>query len=441
MKVFLCLHHFFPQVIGGTEMYTLNLASYLQSNGIEPVVVIPNFDKTNNQEYFYNGIRVICYSENSLEDRKIIMGKSKPDGLETFASLIKKEKPNVIHFHELAPGRGFNVYHVEKAKELNVPSLLTIHLSYYTCLKGSLIYNNEKKCDGKISIAKCTSCIFNEKKIEGARLKILETTAMLLYYLGVDMTSLNNRLTTALGFPFVIKNLKQTLVRLNNATERIIVLSKWYKTILEKNGVTSKNIKLIEQSIPALVSFTLSSQVTTLPLKVIYVGRVTQQKGIEVLIDAFSELEGSRAELSIYGPEADKDFAERCKKKTASRKNIYWKGTIPAGEVAKVLNEHDLLCQPSIFEMSPLIIQEAFAARIPVLASDIYGNAEYIKEGVNGWLFKFNSSADLNYKLKKLINNPKEIDSVKKKIPLPNSFDLLGKEHLELYAEVSQNKH
>lgn len=41
-------------------------------------------------------------------------------------------------------------------------------------------------------------------------------------------------------------------------------------------------------------------------------------------------------------------------------------------------------------EMSPLVIQEAFAARLPVIASNVYGNAEQITHGENGLLFNFN---------------------------------------------------
>lgn len=440
MKVFLCLHHFFPNVIGGTEVYTLNLASFLKRNGIEPVVVIPNFGKEVNIEYNYNDVRVICYAENSIEDRKMILGRSKPEGVESFAELVRKEKPDLIHFHELAPGRGFNVYHVEKVKQLNIPALLTIHLSYYTCLKGTLIYNNEEKCDGRIMVSKCTECMYNEKNITGIKFTLLKSMSMLLYRLGIDSTKMNNSFATALGFPFIIESLKKTLQRLSKSTDRIIVLSNWYKKVLEKNGLPENGVQLIKQGIPGFNVSKKSNKGASLPVKIAYVGRISEQKGIHILIEAFDDLSPDAAELSIYGPEPDIDFARKCRDRTNNKRNILWKGIIPTGEVKTVLSDYDILCHPSLFEMSPLIIQEAFAAGIPVLASDIYGNAELIKDGENGWLFQFKNISDLNRKLNQLIKNPKEIDLVKKNIVAPNSFDVVGMQHLDLYNEVILEK-
>ena len=61
--------------------------------------------------------------------------------------------------------------------------------------------------------------------------------------------------------------------------------------------------------------------------------------------------------------------------------------------------DYDLLCVPSLSsEMSPLVIQEAFAAGIPVLASRGYGNIEQIRHGENGLVFNFNSADSLAIK-------------------------------------------
>ena len=89
--------------------------------------------------------------------------------------------------------------------------------------------------------------------------------------------------------------------------------------------------------------------------------------------------------------------------------------------------------------MSPLVIQEAFAARIPVLASDVYGNAEQIIDGENGWLFKYNDLEHLIYTLNQLINNPGLIESAKAKILQPNTFETVAKEHSEIYSAVIKN--
>jgi glycosyltransferase involved in cell wall biosynthesis len=68
--------------------------------------------------------------------------------------------------------------------------------------------------------------------------------------------------------------------------------------------------------------------------------------------------------------------------------------------------------------MSPLVIKEAFAAGIPVLASNVYGNAEQINDGKNGWLFKFNDSDALKTKLQQLIDDPFLVEIAQKNLEL-----------------------
>ena len=139
MKIAFCLHHFLPTHIAGTEIYVFSLAANLQAMGVEALVVIPNFGSDSTEEYQQEGIRVIKYAENSLENRAMILGKTKPDGLKLFVEIVKSEQPDVVHFHELAPGRGFNIFHVQAVHQLQVPVVLTFHLSGYTCFKGSLM--------------------------------------------------------------------------------------------------------------------------------------------------------------------------------------------------------------------------------------------------------------------------------------------------------------
>ena len=104
-----------------------------------------------------------------------------------------------------------------------------------------------------------------------------------------------------------------------------------------------------------------------------------------------------------------------------------------------MLSNYDLLCLPSAFEMSPLVIQEAFTAGIPVLASNVYGNAEQITEGLNGWLFKCNDTEDLCIKLQSLIDNPSLFEEARNHFPAANTFENVANDHLKLYGSIIQN--
>jgi glycosyltransferase involved in cell wall biosynthesis len=86
--------------------------------------------------------------------------------------------------------------------------------------------------------------------------------------------------------------------------------------------------------------------------------------------------------------------------------------------------------------MSPLVIQEAFAAGIPVLASNVYGNAEQIQHNHNGLLFQFNNVADLRNQILRCIEEPSLLNNMSKNIKSPRTFEEVGEEYYQLYKSL-----
>lgn len=437
MKVFLCLHHFLPDYVGGTEVYTFNLAKQLQLSGIEPVVVVPYFEHPEDREYCHEGIRVVQYAEASKEDRRMILGKKAPDGLAVFSSLLMKEKPDLVHFHELAPGRGFNLFHVEVVYGYKIPVILTFHLSYYTCMKGSLVFGDQTDCDGVIRPGRCTHCFYHSKSIKGLKAKLLYATAMALYKAGADSTELDSSAGTALGFPFVIDKLKKDLLKLATIADKIVVLAAWYKDVLVANGVPRQKLLNFQQAISFdTILLRKKERKISEPLKIVYLGRLSEQKGVHLLIDAVCSLPPEEITLSIYGPETDDAYIVENKLKTRHTTNIHWNGKLASSEVISTLSQHHVLCIPSEFEMNPLVIQEAFAAGLPVLASDTNGNKEQVKDGVNGWLFQSKNSMDLAAKLSVLIKDMDQVTAAGNNVPIPVDFKSIATQYIGVYTEA-----
>ena len=86
--------------------------------------------------------------------------------------------------------------------------------------------------------------------------------------------------------------------------------------------------------------------------------------------------------------------------------------------------------------MGPFVLKEAFAAGVPVLASDVYGNAEQITDGENGWLFKFKNVEDLKKRIEKLIKHPLLIYKENLIIPAVKTFETVADEHVTLYEKI-----
>ena len=440
MKIFFSLNYFLPHRLAGIEVYTFKLALSLQNAGAEVAVLIPFFDSLQNDSYTYEGIHVIRYAENSTEDREMILGKTKPEGLINFVKIILEEKPDLVHFHELSAGRGVNLFHVQAVAAIGIQTILTCHLSTYSCQTGNLVYKDERLCDGIIRTHVCTACAYNARGIHGTKSSLLQSASKLLYAAGINTTHLNSGFGTALGFPFLIEKKKKELLQLAALCSRIVVLTHWYKTILEANGVPADKIQYCAQGLTGKI-IEADTNKSTLPLRIVFVGRVSKYKGLHLLLQALQYLPAGKINLTIYGPVTEDEYGKSCREQSAKMENVFWKGTIAPGKVVELISDYDLLCLPSTFsEMSPLVIPEAFAAGIPVLASNVYGNAEQVQDGENGWLFDFKSVSSLKEKLEMLIENPVFIDLAKKNLPVPRSFDAVAVEHLEMYKSVLEEK-
>ncbi len=124
-----------------------------------------------------------------------------------------------------------------------------------------------------------------------------------------------------------------------------------------------------------------------------YIGTHIPAKGIPVLLDAFPLVRGN-VRLRIWGrpnPGTTPVLRERTRRMPPSRADrVEWMGEYGTSTIVPdVFDRIDALVVPSIWlENSPLVIHEAQQARVPVIASNLGGMAEYVDHEVNGLLFR-----------------------------------------------------
>jgi glycosyltransferase involved in cell wall biosynthesis len=121
----------------------------------------------------------------------------------------------------------------------------------------------------------------------------------------------------------------------------------------------------------------------------LYSGRLVPQKRVDLLIDAFAALASQRPEwdLLIVGDGAERDALQRRVPETL-RPRVVWTGFLDGQEPALAFHAADVLVLPSDYEPWALVVQEAMAASLPVVASDVVGAAhELITDGVSGRIF------------------------------------------------------
>ena len=437
MKVLQVLNHFPPQQTAGTEVYTWALSKNLQNNGIDVKVLIPRYGEKESNVYFYDGILVHQYAEPSVVDRSLIMGFSEPEGLINFEKYIRNEQPDIIHFHELAGSNGITLNHVQVAKKCGAKVIMTFHLAGYSCKTGTLVQLGKTTCDGVIDLQKCSNC-YLQSTGNSKIATILTAASSFFHKFSINTTRWQNKVGTALGIIPIISKLKKDLIFLVSQCDYVVSLTDWYEKILIANGVDKSNIKVIKQGIPLDPTTYISMRKNQKgPLKLIFLGRINKFKGLHLLIDAIKDIDPDSIQLSIFGNIDDDLYETSLKIQTVSNKNISWNGKLKQEDVVKTLQQHDVLCLCSTFsEMSALVIQEAFAASIPVIASNVYGNAEQITHNHNGLLFEFNNVNDLQEQLIRCINEPLLLQDLTKNIKPPRSFKEVGKEYLDLYKNL-----
>ncbi len=437
MKVVQVLNHFLPHQTAGTEVYSWALSKQLQQRGITVQVLIPHYNQTTAAYYVYDELEVHQYAEPSVVDRSLIMGFRVSDGLKHFIAFLTETKPDLIHFHELSGSNGITLKHVHAAKAYGAKVIMTFHLAQYSCKTGTLVFKGEASCDGEVNLHKCSSCYLHKKGFASMASPLTSVSAALDQF-SIDTSKWNSKIGTALGTVPIIAKLKTDLNALVASCDRVVTITNWYKRLLLANGVKEQKISYIPQGLPLKQNIVpIKTNFNHKLLHLIFLGRINKFKGLHLLISAIEGINPSLVNLSIFGNSDDLVYESNLRTKTSEMSNVFWKGKLIQEEVVSTLNRYDMLCLCSTFsEMSPLVIQEAFAAGIPVLASNVHGNSEQIQHGQNGLLFQFNNVADLRSKLLRCIEEPSLLENLSKNIKPPRSFEEVGQDYFTLYKSL-----
>lgn len=143
---------------------------------------------------------------------------------------------------------------------------------------------------------------------------------------------------------------------------------------------------------------------------VLFAGRLAEEKGLGTLLAAWRRL-GSGTRLRILG---DGPLAEQVRR-AARRPGIEWLGWQPRERVLEQMKLADLLVVPSTwYEGCPMVVLEAQAIGLPVLASELGGLSSLIEDGRNGFLFRPGDAEDLAARLDGLLSEPRLLETARR---------------------------
>ncbi len=120
--------------------------------------------------------------------------------------------------------------------------------------------------------------------------------------------------------------------------------------------------------------------------------------------------------------------------------NCQFLGQISNDSVGQALAESDVVVVPSLwYENSPVVIQEAFAARVPVIASNLGALTEKVTNEVTGLLFEPGNAGDLRRALLRLAADPILLQRLGDAIQPPRSITDHLRELTSLYQDLHKN--
>jgi glycosyltransferase involved in cell wall biosynthesis len=126
------------------------------------------------------------------------------------------------------------------------------------------------------------------------------------------------------------------------------------------------------------------------PVMVACVGRLVPEKGQSLLIEAVGAMRaaGVDVRLALVGDGPQRESLERHVDSSGLRDRVVFHGAVAHTEIERILHAADIFCLPSFAEGIPIVLMEAMAMELPVVACQVMGIPELIQDDVTGCLVR-----------------------------------------------------
>jgi len=249
----------------------------------------------------------------------------------------------------------------------------------------------------------------------------------------VAMTHHNSRLT----FP------RQTFRLLDRVVDRYVAISPETEDIYRTDS-RKPAIRIANGSASEFLAAAARTAMRS-PPRIVSVGAISDQKNYDLLIEAASCLQRmvdppSMPHFSIAGGGAR--LSEYREKVRARRLESAVAFLGERSDVSALLTDADLFLNTSLYEGQSVAILEAFAAALPVIATDVRGNCDLVREGINGTLAPPEAPESLAEAVVRLAEDPeryRRLSAGALATGRRHSIGATAERHLELYREMVSN--
>jgi glycosyltransferase involved in cell wall biosynthesis len=293
-------------------------------------------------------------------------------------ALIRRERPDVVHFHNTLPLVSPASYYAAKAE--GVPVIQTLH-NYRLLCPVALFFR-----DGRV----CEDCMGKAVPWPGVLHRC---------YRGSRAAS----------------GVIATMLTVHRA------LRTWTKMVDVYVALTEfARSKFIEGGLPARKIVVKPNFVAPDPGRgqggggyALFVGRLAPEKGTGTMLAAWDRL-GTRIPLKIVG---DGPLRDRVVEAAARQSNVEWLGHRPVEDVHALMGKADMLVFPSQwYETFGRVGAEAFATGTPVIAANIGAVAELVEHGRTGLKFRPGDPEDLVTQVEWALSHPAQLRRMREEV-------------------------
>lgn len=394
MRIVKVIHGYPMRYNAGSEVYSQTLCHGLVERGHEVHVFTREEDSfaedfALRREVDRDDARVRLHLVNTARSRD----RYRHEGVDArFAALLDEVRPHVVHIGHL---NHLSTSLVGEANRRGIPIVYTLHDFWVMCPRGQLMQMNPADptdlwavCDGQED-RKCAERCYS-RYFSGAPDERDEDVA---YWTSWVRRRMQHIREVADQVDLFIAPARSLLAR--------------YR---DEFGLIEAKLRYLDYGFDR-ARLAGRSRACGEPFTFGYIGTHIPAKGIHVLLDAFGRLRGD-ARLRIWGrPRGQDTDALRAIGDSlpgGAGARIEWTREYRNQEIVPdVFNHVDAIVVPSIwYENSPLVIHEAQEARVPVIAADVGGMAEYVHHEINGLLFRHRDSASLAAAMQRLVEDP-----------------------------------
>ena len=427
MKVVHLLAWYFPDTLGGTEVYAAELAARQRAAGLDVLVAAPDDRSATSRCYRWDGTAVFRYP---------IADTARID------EWLERQRGDIVHVHSLSTGVGLP--QIAAARRSGARVIFTAHLPSlgFICQRGTLLRWGTELCDGAVDPQLCAACTLQQRGMPRAMAPLFVTSAQPLARWS---SAVPGRMATAIRMTSIIEENVVRQRRLLDGVDFFVGLNERALSIVRANGAPASKLVLNRLGVGIEPDSRPRSGNAGRPLRVGFIGRVHETKGIDILARALLAIPADvPIVVEVCGPRdpADETLGRMLADAAARDARLIVRGEIARAEVADALRRIDVLCCPSMwFENGPTVALEAQAVGTPVIGSDAGAMPEFITDGVNGRIVPAGRWEPLRDALQDVALNPSVVDEWRRALPKPRTMDDVAREYEELYARALRSKH